>query len=84
MSFNFRAGPQSGDFRACMQVRQQADVMPRHQLEATLASQLGSDWHTKLASFEWEPSAAASIGQVHRAVLMDGREVALKIQYPGV
>ena len=66
-----------------MQVRQQADVMPRQQLEATLSTQLGSNWQSRVASFEWEPAAAASIGQVHRAVLHDGRSVAMKIQYPG-
>lgn len=36
------------------------------------------------ADFEWQPRAAASIGQVHSAVLKDGRRVAMKIQYPGV
>jgi ABC1 atypical kinase-like domain len=41
---------------------------------------LGSNWRDKLKSFESVPFAAASIGQVHRAVLHDGRHVAIKIQ----
>ncbi|KAL2607601.1 hypothetical protein R1flu_026174 [Riccia fluitans] len=65
-------------------VRQGADVMPRKQLTKVLDKELGSDWQSRLASFDFEPIAAASIGQVHRAVLKDGREVAMKIQYPGV
>jgi hypothetical protein len=65
------------------QVRQSADVMPRQQLEATLRQELGSAWQDGVASFEWQASAAASIGQVHKAVLHDGRTVAMKIQYPG-
>jgi aarF domain-containing kinase len=68
---------------ALEQVRQSADVMPRGQLEATLTEELGDDWRSKVAEFEWEPSAAASIGQVHKARLHDGRQVAMKIQYPG-
>eukprot|EP00457_Paulinella_chromatophora_P003343 gb/GEZN01003350.1/.p1 GENE.gb/GEZN01003350.1/~~gb/GEZN01003350.1/.p1 ORF type:complete len:624 (-),score=70.43 gb/GEZN01003350.1/:270-2141(-) len=65
-------------------VRDGADVMPRKQLERTLVSELGSDWQRKLKSFDFLPIAAASIGQVHRAIALDGREVVLKVQYPGV
>lgn len=65
-------------------VRDGADVMPRKQLERALSSELGSDWESRVASFEWQPLAAASIGQVHAARLLDGREVVMKVQYPGV
>ncbi|XP_030854219.1 atypical kinase COQ8B, mitochondrial [Strongylocentrotus purpuratus] len=65
-------------------VRQSADFMPLWQMERVLNQQLGDDWRSKVASFEDRPFAAASIGQVHLATTHDGREVAMKIQYPGV
>merc|ERR1719309_658213 len=49
-----------------------------------VTSDLGPNWRDKLEYFEEKPFAAASIGQVHLARLKDGREVAMKIQYPGV
>ncbi|KAK8967337.1 hypothetical protein KSP40_PGU005406 [Platanthera guangdongensis] len=65
-------------------VRQGADVMPRSQLNEVLDAELGTIWPSKLQSFDYEPVASASIGQVHRAVMKNGLEVAMKIQYPGV
>ncbi|TPP51551.1 ABC domain containing protein kinase [Fasciola gigantica] len=65
-------------------VRQAADFMPAKQMRKVLSEELGTDWHDRLIDFEEKPFAAASIGQVHRAKLRDGRTVAMKIQYPGV
>uniref|UniRef100_A0A8C5HWG8 Atypical kinase COQ8A, mitochondrial n=1 Tax=Gouania willdenowi TaxID=441366 RepID=A0A8C5HWG8_GOUWI len=65
-------------------VRQSADFMPIKQMTKALNSDLGPNWKDKLESFEERPFAAASIGQVHLARMKDGREVAMKIQYPGV
>ncbi|XP_023938650.1 atypical kinase COQ8B, mitochondrial isoform X1 [Bicyclus anynana] len=65
-------------------VRQSADFMPSWQVEKVMVSQLGPNWRERLQHFEELPFAAASIGQVHLAVLHNGQEVAMKIQYPGV
>ncbi|XP_040179101.1 atypical kinase COQ8B, mitochondrial [Rana temporaria] len=65
-------------------VRQSADYMPAWQMTKVLDEELGPDWRDKLEYFEERPFAAASIGQVHLARLLDGREVAMKIQYPGI
>lgn len=52
---------------ALERVRQGADVMPRSQLESQLVNELGSDWAAKMKEFDYEPKAAASIGQVSNA-----------------
>lgn len=66
------------------QLRDKAFTMPRAQLEAQLKAAYGDAWHQRFAEFDFEPLAAASIGQVHRATTLDGEEIVLKIQYPGV
>jgi aarF domain-containing kinase len=65
-------------------VRQGADPMPQKQLLSTLDTELGVDWRLKLSHFKPDPIASASIGQVHAARMLDGRVVAMKVQYPGV
>lgn len=70
--------------KAFERVRQAADYMPDWQVERVMNTQLGPDWRKSLISFDDKPFAAASIGQVHRATLLDGMQVAIKIQYPGV
>jgi predicted unusual protein kinase regulating ubiquinone biosynthesis (AarF/ABC1/UbiB family) len=65
-------------------LRNRADYMPEEQVREVLVAELGSDWRSRLREFDFEPLAAASIGQVHGAESADGSELALKIQYPGV
>lgn len=65
-------------------LRNQAYRMPPAQLNAVLKTEWGDDWRGRFHQFEATPIAAASIGQVHRAVLPGGQVLAIKIQYPGV
>lgn len=65
-------------------VRQSADFMPTKQMMKVIYNDLGPNWRDKLEYFKERPFAAASIGQVHLAKMKDGREVAMKIQYPGI
>lgn len=66
-------------------VQDRADYMPPSQRDKVLTANLGPDWRSIFASFDEKPLAAASIGQVHSAVLKsNGARVAVKIQYPGV
>ena len=65
------------------QLQDSAPPMPTQTVRQTLATDLGADWKQRLVELEGAPSAAASIGQVHRGRWSDGREVAVKVQYPG-
>jgi predicted unusual protein kinase regulating ubiquinone biosynthesis (AarF/ABC1/UbiB family) len=65
-------------------LRDSANRMPRTQVRGVLGREYGKGWEARFKTFEYEPAAAASIGQVHRARTRDGRDLALKIQYPGV
>jgi predicted unusual protein kinase regulating ubiquinone biosynthesis (AarF/ABC1/UbiB family) len=65
-------------------LRSDARSMPTEQIMAMLDSSWGKGWETRFSHFSFDPVAAASIGQVHRALTLDGRDLAIKIQYPGV
>jgi predicted unusual protein kinase regulating ubiquinone biosynthesis (AarF/ABC1/UbiB family) len=69
---------------ALTRLRDDAPPMAPELARAALERELGQRTESAFAHFEWEPLAAASIGQVHAARLHDGRAVAVKIQYPGV
>lgn len=60
-----------------------APPMPTITVREILARELGSDWRERLVELDPVPAAAASIGQVHRGTWVDGRPVAVKVQYPG-
>jgi predicted unusual protein kinase regulating ubiquinone biosynthesis (AarF/ABC1/UbiB family) len=80
----------SGDFvppelaEILARLRADAEPMTDAQLATILVKQWGTDWRQKLSAFDARPVAAASIGQVHRARSVDGRDLAIKIQYPDI
>jgi predicted unusual protein kinase regulating ubiquinone biosynthesis (AarF/ABC1/UbiB family) len=69
---------------ALASLRDAGDAMPPAQLRSVLRAAWGPGWERRFERFDFDPMAAASIGQVHSGRTADGRELAVKIQYPGV
>lgn len=65
-------------------LRDDAQYMPVAQLRSVMEGAYGAEWESLFYGFDMQPIAAASIGQVHKTLSPDGREIVLKIQYPGV
>lgn len=71
-------------YRATLtRLQEAAPPLPAATVHRVLANAMGPDWRDQFVAFDDSAAAAASIGQVHHAVWHDGREAAVKIQYPG-
>ena len=68
---------------ALTKLQAEAPPLPAAKVHGVLDNQLGTKWRDRFQEFSDEPAASASIGQVHKAVWHDGRDVAVKVQYPG-
>jgi predicted unusual protein kinase regulating ubiquinone biosynthesis (AarF/ABC1/UbiB family) len=68
---------------ALTKLQKDAPPLPAAKVHRVLDQQLGTKWRDRFQSFDDKPVASASIGQVHKGIWSDGREVAVKIQYPG-
>ncbi|MGW8811118.1 ABC1 kinase family protein [Gordonia terrae] len=68
---------------ALTKLQADAPPMPAEKVHKVLDQQLGTRWRERFQEFSDVPAASASIGQVHKGVWSDGREVAVKVQYPG-
>lgn len=68
---------------ALTKLQKDAPPLPAAKVHRVLDQQLGTKWRDRFTSFDDAPVASASIGQVHKGIWSDGREVAVKIQYPG-
>src|ERR1700712_5473047 len=74
----------AGPYRAALtKLQESGPALPARTVHQVLARELDTDWRKRFQAFNDQPAAAASIGQVHRATWHDGREVAVKVQYPG-
>lgn len=74
----------AGPYRqALTRLQEAAPALPAASVHRVLEAQLGQQWRQRFRHFDDQPAASASIGQVHRATWADGREVAVKVQYPG-
>ncbi len=74
----------AGPYRAALtRLQESAPPLAARTIHKVLAGDMGEEWRASFTEFDDWPTAAASIGQVHRGVWRDGRQVAVKIQYPG-